>query len=70
MLALSAAVTGQTVVKTSMVSVTTISTVDSEARAGQLVTEAAHDVIVWTEVAKTVRVVCAPVALVLVLYFS
>lgn len=48
-LALSAAVTGQMVVKISTVSVTTDSTVAE--RAGQFVTEAAQEVIVWIEVA-------------------
>lgn len=48
-LALAASATGQTVVYTSIVSVTTCSTV--EERAGQLVTEAAHEVIVRIEVA-------------------
>lgn len=50
-LALSASATGQTVVKISMVSVTTCSLVDSDARAGQLVMDAAQLVMVWTEVA-------------------
>jgi len=50
-LALSASATGQTVVKISTVSVTTNSLVDSDARAGQSVIDAAQLVIVWTEVA-------------------
>jgi hypothetical protein len=50
-LALSASATGQTVVKISTVSVTTISLVDSDARAGQSVIDAAQLVMVWTEVA-------------------
>lgn len=63
-LADSASVTGQTVVAKVTVSVTTITSGVVEApstaevaRAGQLVMEAAHEVMVRTVVAKTVKVV-------------
>jgi hypothetical protein len=53
-------VTGQIVVYISTVSVTTCSTV--EERAGQFVTEAAHEVMVCMEVAYTISVVCPEAA--------
>jgi hypothetical protein len=55
--------TGQTVVVSAMVSVTTISEVEAEWRAGQSVMLAAQLVMVWTEVVKMVKVVnCPPAA--------
>lgn len=50
-------------VASTIVDVTTISLVDSEARAGQSVMDSAQLVMVKTEVAKTVKVVEGPVSL-------
>lgn len=63
-LADSASATGQTVVVTAMVSVTTCPA-DAEFRAGQFVIDAAQLVRVYTEVANTVNVVEGPVVVAL-----